>query len=67
MDPADIEAVVEAALAEAAAGRVSGKALTPFLLAKVNELTGGRALAANVALIRNNAALAARVAVALVA
>lgn len=65
MEPAAMERVVETALADAAAHGVSGKALTPYLLARVNELTGGNALAANVALIRNNATLAARIAAAL--
>jgi pseudouridine-5'-phosphate glycosidase len=43
-------------------GRV-GKELTPFLLARINELTGGTSLRANIALVKNNAVLAARVAV----
>ena len=43
---------------------ISGKAVTPFLLARVNALTGGDSLAANVALVLNNARLAAQVAVA---
>lgn len=37
--------------------------LTPYLLARINELTGGRSLKANIALVKNNAALAAQVAV----
>ena len=62
MDPREVTAAVDAALAEAEAGRVTGKALTPFLLARVTDLTGGRSLETNVALIRNNAALAADIA-----
>ncbi len=62
----DVSPEVAEALADAAAHGVSGKALTPYLLARVNELTGGSALAANVALIRNNATLAAGIAAALV-
>ena len=50
------------ALADAAAQGVTGKAVTPYLLARVNELTGGNSLAANIALILNNARLAAAVA-----
>ncbi len=60
-----IEACIAAACAEAAELGVTRKALTPFLLARVNAQTQGRSLAANIALIRNNAALAADVAVAL--
>jgi pseudouridylate synthase len=66
--PADeLDSLVAQALADADRAGVAGKAVTPFLLARVNELTGGRSLAANVALVRNNAALAARTAVALAA
>lgn len=60
---AEIAGHVNAALAEAEAQRVSGKAVTPFLLARINALTGGRTLAANIALIENNARLAAEIAV----
>jgi pseudouridylate synthase len=56
---------IEAALREAARQGVAGKAVTPFLLARMVELTGGRSLLANVALIRANAALAGRLARAL--
>ncbi len=58
---------IETALAAAAAAGVTGKAVTPYLLAQVAARTGGRSLATNIALIRNNAALAARLAVALAA
>jgi pseudouridine-5'-phosphate glycosidase len=61
---AEIEAIIARAVAEAAAQGVAKKAVTPFLLSRIVELTGGRSLAANIALIRNNARLAARVAVA---
>lgn len=64
---AEIDAVIARAVAEATARGIAGKALTPFLLARIVELTEGRSLAANIALIRNNAALAARVAVELAA
>jgi pseudouridine-5'-phosphate glycosidase len=46
---------------------VRAKAVTPFLLSRILALTGGRSLATNVALIRNNARVAARLAVALAA
>jgi pseudouridine-5'-phosphate glycosidase len=56
---------LETAEAEAAAARVGGAELTPFLLKRLAELSGGRTLAANRALIVENARLAAQVAVAL--
>jgi pseudouridine-5'-phosphate glycosidase len=64
--PADqMEARIAAACAEAERAGISRKALTPFLLQQINELTGGASLRANIALVRNNAVLAARIAVAL--
>ncbi|MFT4149589.1 MAG: pseudouridine-5'-phosphate glycosidase [Paracoccaceae bacterium] len=59
---ADIDPVIEAALAEAASGAISAKAVTPFLLQKMFEMTGGRSLEANIALVLNNARLGARIA-----
>lgn len=59
--------VIEAALAEAAARGIAAKAVTPFLLQRMFELTAGRSLAANVALVLNNARLGAAIAVALAA
>jgi hypothetical protein len=50
---------------QAAGAGVSGKAVTPFLLARILETTVGRSLTANVALVRNNAALAAQIALVL--
>ncbi len=64
-DAAAMEAAIVRAAAEAAAQGIAGKALTPFLLARLVALTEGRSLAANIALIHNNAILAARTAVAL--
>lgn len=57
---------IEQALAEAAAQRIAAKAVTPFLLQRLFELTAGRSLAANIALVRNNARLAAAIALELV-
>ncbi|MCV2869978.1 pseudouridine-5'-phosphate glycosidase [Defluviimonas sp. WL0002] len=54
--------VIDAALAEAEAQRVGAKAVTPFLLARIFELTEGRSLDANIALVLNNARLAAAIA-----
>ncbi len=47
------------ALAEAAANGITGRAVTPFLLERMRELTGGESVAVNLALLRFNAALAA--------
>lgn len=54
--------IVAAALAEATAAGVAAKRVTPFLLQRIFELTEGRSLAANIALVRNNARLAAAIA-----
>lgn len=53
---------IERALAEAAEQRVAAKAVTPFLLQRLFELTGGRSLEANIALVLNNARLGAAIA-----
>lgn len=66
--PADeIAEAIEQALAEAARAAVTGKRLTPFLLARLAAVTGGRSVAANRALARHNAEVAGRLAVALAA
>ncbi|MBR3752769.1 MAG: pseudouridine-5'-phosphate glycosidase [Ruminiclostridium sp.] len=65
MDADAINLVIDQAVAEAEALGVNGKEVTPFLLAKVKEITGGDSLEANIRLVLNNAALAARVAGAL--
>ena len=57
--------IIEQALAEAAAQGISAKQVTPFLLDRIFALTEGRSLAANIALVRNNARLAAQIAIAL--
>ena len=64
LSPERIEDATAQALREACEGGIEGKALTPFLLAHVNALTGGDSLRSNIALVRNNAELAARIAVA---
>jgi pseudouridine-5'-phosphate glycosidase len=61
----EIDAMTAQALREAAAQGVSGKAVTPFLLARIKELTAGRSLATNIALVKHNALVGARLAVAL--
>ncbi len=62
---AEMAGHIEAAQKAAEAQGVSGKAVTPFLLGKILELTGGRSLKTNIALVENNARLAARIARAL--
>ena len=62
MDKAVIDAAIEQALAEAAEQGIHGKETTPFLLAKVVEITGGESLESNIRLVLNNAALAAKTA-----
>jgi pseudouridine-5'-phosphate glycosidase len=59
-----VDAAIATALAEAGAQGVTGKAVTPFLLARVHALTGGDSLASNIALVLDNARLAAAIAVA---
>ncbi|ESZ70274.1 pseudouridine-5'-phosphate glycosidase [Mesorhizobium sp. L103C119B0] len=64
--PADeMAGYIEAAQKAAEVQNVTGKAVTPFLLGKILELTGGRSLKTNIALVENNARLAARIATAL--
>jgi pseudouridine-5'-phosphate glycosidase len=65
LDAGEIEAAIEAALAEAQSQGIRGKDVTPFLLEHVRRITQGRSLAANVALLRHNAAVAAQIAAAL--
>jgi pseudouridine-5'-phosphate glycosidase len=59
-----IDRAIEQALSDAHAQGITGKATTPFLLARVGALTGGESLAGNIQLVLNNARLAAAVAVA---
>ena len=65
MDETVINAAIAKAIAECEALGIHGKATTPFLLAKVKELTGGDSLDSNIQLVYNNARLAAQTAVAL--
>ena len=67
LDPTLVASAVTEALATAATAGVRGPAVTPHLLAAVERATGGRSLAANLALLEANAALAAEIAVALAA
>lgn len=65
LDYNEIEAVIQQALDEAKANNITGKRVTPFILAKVKELTGGKSLETNIALVKHNAQVAAKIAVAL--
>jgi pseudouridylate synthase len=60
-----INGIIEKALAEAEEKGIAGKEVTPFMLGKVKELTAGKSLEANIALVKNNARIGAAIAVAL--
>ncbi len=64
LDADAIEREIAAAVEAAAASGIAGAALTPFLLGRLNEATGGTSLAANIALVRNNVAVAGEIALA---
>jgi len=63
---AEMSGYIDAAIAKAEADGIRGKDVTPYVLGAILELTGGRSLETNIALVRNNARLAARIAVELV-
>jgi pseudouridine-5'-phosphate glycosidase len=65
MPKEEIDRITEQALMEASRQGVTGKKVTPFLLARIKELTEGRSLATNIALVEHNALIGARLAVAL--
>ena len=62
MDDAVINGAIDQAVAESVAQGIQGKEITPFLLARVAELTGGDSLDSNIQLVYNNARLASRIA-----
>jgi pseudouridine-5'-phosphate glycosidase len=62
LPPAEVNGAIEQALREAEARELRGQAVTPFLLERVSELTHGSSLQANLGLLRNNARLAAQIA-----
>ena len=64
MDDRVINEAIDRAVAESVEKGVKGKEITPFLLARVAELTGGDSLASNIQLVYNNARLASKIAVA---
>ncbi|MEP0518662.1 MAG: pseudouridine-5'-phosphate glycosidase [Hyphomicrobiales bacterium] len=59
---ADLEPLISQALEEATKGGISGKEVTPYLLQRIFELTDGQSLTTNIALVKNNAKLAAKIA-----
>jgi pseudouridylate synthase len=65
LDPTRLDACIEVALAECEAQRITGPAVTPFVLGRIAEATGGRNVPANLALAEHNARVAAEVAAAL--
>lgn len=65
MAPAEIDAFITQALLEARDNGIKGKKVTPFLLARIAQLSQGRSLAANIALVKNNARAGAALALAL--
>ncbi|MBA2677285.1 MAG: pseudouridine-5'-phosphate glycosidase [Ktedonobacteraceae bacterium] len=67
LDTEYMRGIIDAALQEAREKRITGKRITPFLLAKIEELTGGLSLKTNIALVKHNAEVGAKIAVALTA
>jgi pseudouridylate synthase len=63
MDEQFINGIIESALKEAEERKIAGKDVTPFMLGKVKELTEGKSLDANIALVKNNAVVGAKLAV----
>lgn len=63
LDPGIADEAIETALAEAEANGIRGREVTPYLLAAVSRVTGNHSRAANIALLRNNARVAASIAV----
>ncbi len=65
MPKGEIDGITEEALRDADAAGIHGKAVTPFLLGRIKQLTGGRSLDTNIALVKNNARVGAALACAL--
>jgi len=66
IDYKKVEAAIKDALADANDRHIHGAATTPHLLQKMNELTNGKSLQANLALLKNNAEIATKIAIALI-
>lgn len=65
LSPFEVDRFIQRALGEAQMQGISGKATTPFLLARLAEISEGKTVTTNLALLKNNAAVAAQIAVAL--
>ena len=65
MNPDEINGIIERALRAATTEGITGKRVTPFLLDRIKQLTEGRSLVANIALVKHNAEVGAQIAVAL--
>lgn len=65
IDRIEIESILARAIETAAKRGITGKDITPFLLAQMSQISGGRTLAANIALLENNARIAAEIAAAI--
>jgi pseudouridine-5'-phosphate glycosidase len=65
LSPDEMESAIQVALADADRANIHGAETTPFLLKRVSELTGGESLRANLALLKNNAKVAAQVSAAM--
>jgi len=65
LDPGELAAALDQALADCDAAGITGAAITPFVLGRIAEATDGRSIPANLALAENNARVAAQVAVAI--
>ena len=65
MDNLVIQGAIEQAISEAREQGISGKAITPFLLARIEQITKGASLQSNIELVLNNAKLAGHIAMAL--
>ena len=63
IERSELEGILDSALRLAAKGGIAGKEITPFLLTAMAERSGGRTLSANIALLENNARVAAQIAV----
>lgn len=61
-EAAPIETAIQQSLSEADAKKIKGKDVTPFLLRRINEITGGKSLRSNIALVLNNAKIGAQIA-----
>ncbi len=67
LDGAELNAVIDTALADCDAAGITGAAITPFVLERIGQTTAGRSVPANLALAENNAGVAAEIAVAVAA